>query len=109
MVQIEKLVGEQQPIIFRELIYQKGLGNMKEGLLWFDNDPRRRLAEKVSQAATRYQVKFGQRPTICYVNEAELNGQEREVGGVKIQPVPDVLRHHFWVGVENETVVAEAR
>ena len=81
---------------------------MKEGLLWFDNDPRRGLADKVSQAATRYVVRFGCHPTICYVNEAELNGEGGEVRGIRLQPVSNVLRHHFWVGVENETVSAKA-
>ena len=81
---------------------------MKEGLLWFDNDPRRKLTDKVSQAATRYQVKFGCRPTICYVNEAELNGEDGVVKGIRLRPVSNVLRHHFWVGIEHETVSTKA-
>ena len=51
---------------------------MKEGLLWFDNDPQRKLAEKVSRAAARYQVKFGCRPTICYLNAGELASAPEE-------------------------------
>ena len=81
---------------------------MKEGLLWFDNDPRRKLAEKVGQAATRYQVRFGQRPTVCYLNIADLDGQPDEIKGIRLQPVSNVLRHHFWVGVEHESLRAKA-
>jgi hypothetical protein len=81
---------------------------MKEGLLWFDDDPRRKLTDKIGQAATRYQVKFGRRPTICYVNEADLNGQQNEIKGIRLRSVSNVLRHHFWVGVENDTVRAKA-
>jgi hypothetical protein len=79
---------------------------MKEGLLWFDNDPRRNLADKIRQAATRYQVRFGRRPTVCYLNVADLNGQADEVKGIRLQAVSNVLRHHFWIGVDNETVTA---
>ncbi len=81
---------------------------MREGLLWFDNDPQRKMADKISQAATRYQVKFGRRPPICYLNAADLNGQPDEIKGIRLQAVPNVLRHHFWVGVESDMVTAKA-
>jgi hypothetical protein len=81
---------------------------MKEGLLWFDNDPRRKLADKISQAATRYQVRCGRKPTVCYLNVADLNGQSDEIKGIRLQVVSNVLRHHFWIGVDNETVTAKA-
>lgn len=81
---------------------------MKEGLLWFDNDPNRKLADKINQAVTRYQVKFGHRPTTCYVNNLDLTGQLDEVNGVRLRPVADVRRHHFWIGVEQETSKAKA-
>ncbi|MBN1994762.1 MAG: hypothetical protein JW953_18845 [Anaerolineae bacterium] len=81
---------------------------MKEGLLWFDSDPRRKLDDKIGQAATRYQVRFGRRPTVCYLNVADLDGQPGEVKGIRLQAVSNVLRHHFWVGVENESAMAKA-
>jgi len=81
---------------------------MKEGLLWFDNDPNRKLSDKISQAITRYQVKFGRRPTTCYVNAIEVNEQLTEINGIHLKPVVDVGRHHFWIGVEQETSQAKA-
>jgi hypothetical protein len=81
---------------------------MKEGLLWFDNDSRRNLADKIGQAASRYQVRFGRKPTVCYLNVADLKGQVDEVKGIRLQAVSNVLRHHFWVGVDNETITARA-
>jgi hypothetical protein len=81
---------------------------MKEGLLWFDNDPRRNLPDKVRQAATRYQVKFGHRPTICYLNRADLNAETEEIGGIQVRAASNIQRHHLWIGVENETVTAKA-
>jgi hypothetical protein len=81
---------------------------MKEGLLWFDNDPRRKLVDKISQAATRYQVRFGRKPTVCYLNVADLNGQSDEIKGIRLQVGSNVQRHHFWIGVDDETVTAKA-
>ncbi len=80
---------------------------MKEGLLWFDNDPRRKLADKIDRAATRYRAKFGCQPTTCYVNAAELEDQIQEVNGIRLQAVGNILRHHFWIGVDNETLLAK--
>jgi len=81
---------------------------MKEGLLWFDNNSQRKLADKVGQAATRYQVRFGRRPTICYINEADLDSPHDEIKGIRLQPVSNVLRHHLWIGVDNDKVNAKA-
>lgn len=73
---------------------------MREGLLWFDDDPGRALAEKVEQAAQRYWQRRGRRPTICYVHPSLLNGGPQEVGHVRVMPLASVLLHHFWLGVE---------
>jgi hypothetical protein len=81
---------------------------MKEGLLWFDNDPDRKLADKINQAVTRYQARFGRRPTTCYINSIEVNGPLDEINGIRLKPVADVRRHHFWIGVEQETSKAKA-
>lgn len=69
-----------------------------EHLLWYDNDPKRSLSHKVDQAVPRYRAKFGRKPTVCYLNEADLNGHTEEVEGVRLQALSNVLRHHFMVG-----------
>jgi hypothetical protein len=80
---------------------------MKEGLLWFDDDPGRDLAQKISRAAQRYQQKFGRRPNVCYVHPSLIGNTPQQVGGVQVAPLPSVLRHHFWMG--EETVSAPTR
>ena len=52
---------------------------MREGLLWFDNDPNRKLADKISRAVTRYQVRFGCRPTTCYLSVRDFDGQTDKI------------------------------
>ena len=81
---------------------------MKEGLLWYDNDPKRSLAMKVDQAATHYRAKFGRKPTVCYLNEVDLNGHTEEVKGIRLQSKSNVLRHHLLVGEENNSPAAKA-
>ena len=87
-----------------------GGGSVREGLLWYDDDPGRDLAEKVTRAARRYKQRFGASPTVCYVHPSALshqgasrgNGKVHKVGGVLVEPLPSVLRNHFWVGREEE-------
>jgi hypothetical protein len=81
---------------------------MKEGLLWFDNDPKRTLDEKISRAATRYQVRFGRRPTTCYLNIQDFDDKCEEIVGLRVRSASNVQPHHFWIGVENEVAVAKA-
>lgn len=74
---------------------------MQVGLLWFDDDKQRPAAEKIAQAARRYREKFGRPPTICFVNPDEPIEHGR-VSGVTVRPLRTVLRHHFWIGVEEQ-------
>jgi hypothetical protein len=74
---------------------------MKQGLLWFDNDPRRSLEEKIAQAAERYTQKFGKQPNTCYVNpEMALGtGKRKEVNKVRVVTAQNILPYHFWLGI----------
>jgi len=73
---------------------------MNWGLLWLDVDPKRDLAEKVARAADRYHFKFGQRPNLCYVHSSMLDLGSVQLNGVRVVPADNVLKHHFWIGVE---------
>jgi hypothetical protein len=79
---------------------------MKTGLLWFDDDPRKQLEEKVGRAVTHYQRKYGRSPTLCFVHPSALdgNGQRgvKKAGGVEIRAGRSVLPNHFWLGVAED-------
>jgi hypothetical protein len=72
--------------------------------LWYDGDPGRDLAAKVERAARRYEQKFGVAPNVCYVHPSALgdNGKARTIAGIRVAPLPSVLRHHFWLGREEK-------
>ncbi len=73
---------------------------MRVGLLWYDDDPARDLSQKIARAVSRYQQKFGRRPTVCYVHPSAVDEGTKEVCHLKIAASLSVLRHHFWVGEE---------
>lgn len=71
------------------------------GLFWFDDTPGRTLEEKIKQAATRYQIKYGQPPTLCFVHPSAL-GDVESVGGIEVNGLKTVLPSHLWLGVGRE-------
>jgi hypothetical protein len=81
---------------------------MKEGLLWYDNDPQRKLTEKVKQAAQCYQSRLRRKPTVCYINAAEFDTEVDQINGIHLRPATNVLPHHFFVGVEQDSLPAKA-
>ena len=81
---------------------------MTEGLLWFDADPKRDIADKVTAAADRYQVKFRRRPNLCYVHTSALPLGSVELGGVRLVGAGNVTKNYFWIGVEQEALRAVA-
>ncbi len=75
---------------------------MREGLLWYDDDPKCDLAAKVGRAAKRYTQKFGTSPNVCYVHPSAISASSpaRDVDGVRVDSLVTVLRNHLWVGHE---------
>lgn len=74
---------------------------MRTGMLWFDDDPRAALEQKVAKAVIHYQRTRGQLPNLCLVNAGALNGGgKRNAGPVEIRAGKSVLRDHFFLGVE---------
>ena len=80
---------------------------MRIGLLWFDDDPHRELAEKVSRAVMHYERKYGRSPNLCFVHPSALSGNSkrpvRRAGKVEIRPGRWILPEHFWVGLAEDS------
>jgi len=71
------------------------------GLFWFDDTPGRTIEEKIKQAATRYQIKYGQPPTLCFVHPSAL-GDVENVGEIQVNGLKTVLPNHLWLGIGRE-------
>ncbi len=88
---------------------------MDIGMLWYDDDGKRQLDEKVARAVEYYRAKYGVQPTECYVHPSTLapdasagglgEGQPRSgsgrivAGGVRLRANRTVIKNHFWLGV----------
>jgi hypothetical protein len=81
---------------------------MDIGLLWYDNDPRSTLEDKIGRAAERYRAKYGRWPNTCYVHPlavvepagqaqlaCPLNGSRTTI---RVLAAPNILLHHLWLG-----------
>ena len=75
---------------------------MREGLLWYDNDPKCDLEDKVLRAARRYRQKYGISPNVCYVHPSVIADASRpdRVEGVQVAVLRSVLPNHYWLGNE---------
>lgn len=71
---------------------------MKSGMLWFD-DSQRNLKVKVQEAAVYYQEKYGEKPTMCFVNPSMLAEKVNPSNGVEVKGSRIVMPGHLWVGV----------
>ncbi len=74
---------------------------MREGLLWFDNDPKRSLLVKVEEAVRRYQERFGRLPNCCHLHPE----QAFQHPSIVVVPNRAVLRNHIWVGIDEAAAV----
>jgi hypothetical protein len=72
---------------------------MDIGMLWYDDDGKRPLGEKVTRAVDFYKSKYGVAPTVCFVNPLMLKDGPDSAGGVQLRSARNVLVDHFWIGV----------
>ena len=72
---------------------------MEIGMLWYDDDARRPLPEKVARAVAHYQTKYGAMPTVCFVNPSMLRDAPETAAGVQLRPARTIMINHFWVGI----------
>ncbi len=76
------------------------LSSMTIGMLWFDNDPKASLNDKIARAVEHYQKKYGQRPNLCYVHPSMLPEESRG-GPVEVKTNRFVQPNHLWIGIQS--------
>ena len=82
---------------------------MRLGMLWFDNDPKTALAEKVERASDYYRNKYGRVPDLCLVNPAMFDGTvttsgEMVIGKVRLRAMRTILPNHLWIGLDDSNI-----
>jgi hypothetical protein len=73
---------------------------MNIGMLWLDDDKHTTLEEKIEKAADYYHNKYGQSPDFCVVNPTMLE-ESKNIGRIQVRTAPNILRNHFWVGIQS--------
>lgn len=71
---------------------------MNIGMLWFDNDPKTELNEKIKRASAYYQQKYGQTPNQCMVNPGMVAEDPVNLDALKVIASPTILPNHLWIG-----------
>lgn len=74
--------------------------DVKLGWLWFDNDPKTSLEQKIDAAAGRFRQKFGQAPRQCFVNQRELPADGVRCGQLTVAGARNVLPGHLLFVVD---------
>ena len=83
---------------------------MDIGMLWYDDDGKRKLDEKVARAAEYYRAKYGAQPTECYVHPGLLGeGQPAVAAGVRLRANRTIIKNHFWLGMGSGAETGPAR
>jgi hypothetical protein len=75
---------------------------MNTGMLWFDNDPKTALDQKVEEAASYFRKKYGQSPDLCLVHPSMLAEAQYQTGQVTVRPWRTVTPGHLWIGVDEK-------
>ncbi len=78
---------------------------LKQGLLWFDDHPKRPLAEKLDEAAERYEERFDMRPTLVHLNPAQAEGLKYK--RLRIYSDENLRRNYFILGVDEAEPASE--
>ncbi len=74
---------------------------MNVGMLWLDEEKNVDLGQRLARAADYYAAKYGRRATLCVVHpETAGENPPVAVADLAVRVRPDVLRNHFWIGVD---------
>jgi hypothetical protein len=73
---------------------------MEIGMLWFDDDPKKSLTQKIVGAADYYRHKYGCVPNICVVNVNALDVPVLDVGIVRVTAARWIMPGHLWIGMK---------
>ena len=75
---------------------------MKEGMLWYVNDPGSDIAESIGKAVDFFKGKYGYGPLACYVPSTALESEFLFDDTLKVIPDDKVIKNHLWLEFPEE-------
>lgn len=73
-------------------------------LVWYDEDPKKPVSEKIAAAVDAYHVRFSSAPELVLVNVRDYV----DFAGLLVRSERTVQPNTFWVGRESDTIKASA-
>lgn len=67
-------------------------------LMWYDDDRKKTVSEKIIDALAAYEARFRTRPNLVLVNASDVGDVPH---AVTIRPQPFIQRSTFYVGIED--------
>lgn len=72
---------------------------MDIGMLWYSDDRKQTVEQKVMQAAVFYSRKYGLQATECHIHPRTLGAGPDHVGLVRLVADSTIVQDHFWLGI----------
>lgn len=72
-------------------------GFMEIGMLWFDNDEKVDLMERIDRAVKYFYKKYGKFPNICYLHPSMINDKNKELEGIQLETRKSIVPYHYWL------------
>ncbi|HQE99753.1 MAG TPA: hypothetical protein PLG06_08500 [Anaerolineae bacterium] len=67
-----------------------------KGLLWFDNDPKKGLAEKIAPAVARFYERLGREALTVLVASGQAAACE-QVNGIRVVECDNIMPGYIWI------------
>ncbi len=74
---------------------------MHTGMLWFDNNPKVALKDKIEKAIAYYRKKYNHEPNLCLIHPSMMDHGELDFDEMTVRAYRPVLPGHLWIGVED--------
>lgn len=65
-------------------------------LMWLDDSKKRAIPDRIADGIAAYERRYGVKPTLVLVNEADKDAPAPE--GVTVRAAGNVRRDNYWIG-----------
>ncbi|MGA7194250.1 MAG: hypothetical protein WBW94_11530 [Anaerolineales bacterium] len=83
---------------------------MHVGMLWFDDNPKLALKNKIEKAVIYYRQKYRREPNLCLLHPTMLENDKlkaellelNNIQGLTVRSYRPILPGHLWIGIEDK-------
>ncbi len=72
---------------------------MKQGMLWYDNQPNRAVELRIQNAVDYFIKKYGHPPLCCFVHPDMIKNSLQLKNNIKVMPNERILKNHIWLEI----------